>query len=153
MASKTGKAATQKSNQSTSKKGTQKDQGEKTSPETSTETTMDAGENLDSLLAMLDDEDLTDMDVDQAIEMIQEWHTILNEVETDGGQEIATSLKRLEKLLNDNADEADVGEVLTTVGAQVNEFANQAERGYKTKLHRLGKALTREGEELVGEEE
>ena len=154
MTSKTGKTETKKSNESVSKKEQNDNaQGDKKGQSVSSEESseeMDTGEELDSLLATLEEEDLTDMDLEQAVEMIDEWHSILNKSKEAELKEIGSNLKQLKKLLGaSKLKEADLAEVMTELGGQVDKFANNAERGYKTKLHRLGKALSSEGKDLV----
>jgi len=154
MTSKTGKTETKKSNESVSKKEQNDNaQGDKKGQSVSSEESseeMDTGEELDSLLATLEEEDLTDMDLEQAVEMIDEWHGILNKSKEAELKEIGSNLKQLKKLLGaSKLKEADLAEVMTELGGQVDKFANNAERGYKTKLHRLGKALSSEGKDLV----
>jgi hypothetical protein len=157
MTSKTGKAEAKKPKDSAAKKGKDNSTAEyeksqsnssKASPEEP-----DTGEELDNLLAMLEDEDLTDMDLEQAVEMIDEWHGILSKSKDAELAAIGNNLKQLKKLLDSNKlKEADLAEVMTQLGGQVDKFASSAERGYKTKLHRLGKALASEGKELESDD-
>ncbi len=154
MTSKTGKTEAKKSNESVAKKGKddsahEDKKSQSASSEASLEET-DTGEELDNLLTLLEEEALTDMDLDQAIEMIDEWHGILNKSKDADLKEIGSNLKQLKKLLGaSKIKEADLAEVMAELGSQVDKFANNAERGYKTKLHRLGKALSSEGKELA----
>jgi ABC-type transporter Mla subunit MlaD len=153
MTAKTGKSEAKKSSQSTAKKDqTQHEQEESTNQHTSSENSseeMDMGEELDELLTLLEEEDLTEVDLEQAAEMIDEWQGALSKSKDTELKEIGTSLKQLKKLVsNSKVKEEDLAEVLSQVGTQVNEYANNAERGFKTKLHRLGKALAGEGKEL-----
>lgn len=156
MTSKTGNEA-KKSNESTAKKGkddsaTEEKKSKSASSEDSSEE-MDTGEELDHLLAVLEDEDLTDMDLEQAAETIDEWNAILSKSKDADLKEIGTNLKQLKKLLGaSKIKEADLAEVMTQLGGQVDKYANNAERGYKTKLHRLGKALSGEGKELASDQ-
>jgi hypothetical protein len=157
MTSKTGKTGAKKSTESVAKKGKDDSahedrKSQSVSSEDSSEE-MDTGEELDSLLTMLEEEDLTDIDLEQAVEMIDEWHGILSKSKDAGLKEIGTNLKQLKKLLGSSKiKEADLAKVMTELGSQVDKFANNAERGYKTKLHRLGKAISGEGKELSSEE-
>ncbi|NJR39938.1 MAG: hypothetical protein HC781_15340 [Leptolyngbyaceae cyanobacterium CSU_1_4] len=150
------KTEAKKPNESTSKKGkddsAQEDQKSQSHPSEALSEEMDTGEELDNLLAMLEDEDLTDMDVEQAVEMIDEWNGILSKSKEAELKEVGNNLKQLKKLLGaSKIKEADLAEVMTELGKQVDTFANNAPRGYKTKLHRLGKALSGEGKELASE--
>ncbi|MBW4515773.1 MAG: hypothetical protein KME11_11155 [Timaviella obliquedivisa GSE-PSE-MK23-08B] len=157
MTSKTGKADAKKPNESTAKKGkddsAQEDKKSQSASSEASSEEMDTGEELDNLLTMLEDEDLTDMDLEQAVEMIDEWNSILGKSKDAELKEIGTNLKQLKKLLGSSKiKEADLAEVMTELGGQVDQYANNAERGYKTKLHRLGKALSGEGKELASEQ-
>lgn len=157
MTSKTGKAEDKKSNESTAKKGkdnsTAEDKKSKSTSSKAASEEMDTGEELDNLLAMLEDEDLTDIDLEQAVEMIDEWNGTLSKSEDADLKEIGSNLKQLKKLLGSSKlKEADLAEVMTQLGSQVDKFASNAERGYKTKLHRLGKALSSEGKELASDD-
>jgi ABC-type transporter Mla subunit MlaD len=154
MTAKTGKSESKKSTESAAKKDQNKhDQEEsksqsKSSADSSEE--MDMGEELDELLNMLEEEDLTDVDLEQAAEMIDEWQGVLSKSKDAQLKEVGASLKQLKKLVgNSKVKEEDLAEVLSQLGSQVDEYANNAERGFKTKLHRLGKALAGEGKELM----
>lgn len=154
MTSKASKTESKKSSESTAKKGedtsAQEDKKSQAASSEAASEEMDTGEELDNLLTMLEEEDLTDMDLEQAVEMIDEWHGILNKSKDAELKEIGSNLKQLKKLLGaSKIKEADLAEVMTNLGEQVDKFANNAERGYKTKMHRLGKALSSEGKELM----
>lgn len=157
MTSKTGKTEAKKSDESVAKNGKDDNvQEEKKSKLASSEDSseeMDTSEELDNLLTMLEDEDLTDIDLEQAVEMIDEWHGILSKSKDADLKEIGNNLKQLKKILGSSKiKEADLAEVKAELGGQVDKAANNAERGYKTKLHRLGKALSSEGKELASDE-
>lgn len=154
MISKASKTESKKSSESTAKKGedtsAQEDKKSQSASSEAASEEMDTGEELDSLLTMLEEEDLTDMNLEQAVEMIDEWHGILNKSKDAELKEIGSNLKQLKKLLGaSKIKEADLAEVMTNLGEQVDKFASNAERGYKTKMHRLGKALSSEGKELM----
>jgi ABC-type transporter Mla subunit MlaD len=114
----------------------------------------DAGQELDQLLEMLEESELTELDPEEAIEIIEEWHDILNESGDASLKAIGKSLNQLKKALSASKSKpGDIAEALTNLGEQTDEYANNAQRGYKTKLHQLGKALTRAGESLEETEE
>ena len=162
MTSKTGKTETgkteaKKSNESVAKNGkddsAEEEKKIKSASPNDSSGEMDTSEELDNLLTMLEDEDLTDMDLEQAVEMIDEWHGILNKSKDADLKEIGNNLKQLKKILGSSKiKEADLAEVMTELGGQVDKAANNAERGCKTKLHRLGKDLSSEGKELASDE-
>lgn len=153
MTSKTSENKGKKSSQTTAKKDQHDEAQESKKSQSASSEEMDRGEELDELLTMLEEEDLTDMDLEQAVEMIDEWHGVLNQSKDAELKEIGNNLKQLKKLLGaSKIKEADLAEVMASLGNQVDEFANNAERGHKTKLHQLGKALSREGKELMSNE-
>jgi ABC-type transporter Mla subunit MlaD len=152
MTAKTGKSESKKSTDSAAKKD-QHDREESKSQSKSSDPAseeMDMGEELDELLNMLEEEDLTDVDIEQAAGMIDEWQGVLSKSKDAQLKEVGASLKQLKKLVSSSkVKEEDLAEVLSQLGSQVDEYANNAERGFKTKLHRLGKALSGEGKELT----
>lgn len=114
----------------------------------------DESEELDELMELLEDGELTDLDPEEAIEMIDEWQEIVNESDDKGLKEIGKGLKQLKKALSaSNPKPANIAEALTHLGQQTDEYANEAGRGYKTKLHKLGKSLSKAGKSLEQEAE
>lgn len=109
----------------------------------------DEGQELDALLELLQDDDLISVDLDEAVNVIDEWYDILHSSKEPELKEIGNNLKQLKKhLTNKKADVTDITESLTQLGDQVNTYADDAERGYKTKLHKVGKALSKAGESI-----
>jgi hypothetical protein len=158
MTAKTGKTENKKSSQpADDKKQDKSEQGDSVTQSSSSKSSdeeMDMGEELDELLTMLEEEDLTDVDLEQAAEMIDEWQSVLSKSKDAELKEIGTNLKKLKKLVGSSkVKEIDLAEVLSELGTQVDAFANNAQRGYKTKLHRLGKALSGEGKDLMSEQD
>ncbi|MFM7424570.1 MAG: hypothetical protein ACKO7W_06180 [Elainella sp.] len=120
----------------------------------SIEAGIDEDQELDELLSLVESEELLDLDPEEAVEMIDEWHDILNESGDADLKEIGKSLKQLKKVLSASKSKpADISEALVSLGEQVNEYADNAQRGYKTKLHNLGKALSRAGKSADAAEE
>jgi hypothetical protein len=114
----------------------------------------DEGQELDALLKLLNDEDAVDMDMEAATEMIDHWQTTLQQSEEPEMQAIGETLKHLKKsLTGKKPKENEITELLSQVGSQVDDFATSAKRGYKTKLHTLGKTLKQISEELKEDEE
>lgn len=105
-------------------------------------------ERIDSLVEALEN-DLTSIDTDQALSIIDEWYTILHKSEEESIKEIANGLKQLKQVLKrSKAKGADIGEVLTKVGDQTTEAASSAGRGLKGRIQRLGKQLSKAGKSL-----
>jgi type VI protein secretion system component VasK len=115
---------------------------------------LDEGEELNVLLETFEDADLTEINLDSATGMIDEWYEILHKSKDAELKEIGNSLKQLKKVMSSNKSKgADIAEVLSQLGKQTDEYGNNAERGYKTKLHKLGKALTKAAHSLEKAEE
>ncbi|WP_316432369.1 KGG domain-containing protein [Leptolyngbya sp. NK1-12] len=113
----------------------------------------DEGEELDELLDILDEAELTDLDPEEGIEIIDQWHEILNDSGDAELKEIGKSLKQLKKVLSSSKSKPEaIAEALCQLGEQTNEYANNAQRGYKTKLHKLGKSLNKAGKSLEQQE-
>lgn len=156
-APKGGKSA-QKNGESSSKSHKEEPVAKKSKQDTSDvedEQEIDEGEELDALLEMLEGEDeLTAIDPEAAIEMLDEWQELIGKSKDENLKEINNGLKQLKKQLsNDKGKAADIAEVLSQLGEHVDNYANDAERGYKTKLHKLGKTLTKASKSLETEEE
>ena len=112
----------------------------------------DAGADLTQELASLSElfqGDLSEIELEDAIASIDQWHTILNKQKDAGIKELAGGLKGLKQLLKGGkASGHDIGEALAEVGHQTSELASEAEKGTKQPLQRLGKQLTQVGNSL-----
>lgn len=114
----------------------------------------DEGQELDELLDILEESELDELDPEEGVEIIDQWHEILNDSGDAELKEIGKSLKQLKKVLSSSKSKPEaIAEALSQVGEQTNEYANNAGRGYKTKLHKLGKALNKAGKSLEQQEE
>lgn len=90
--------------------------------------------------------DVTEVESDAAIDAIEEWVDFLKGHKEDGIKDLTASLKELKKLLKGKKSEAtDIAEVLHKLGEQTNAIGDEAERGVKGPLHKLGKALIAAG--------
>lgn len=93
--------------------------------------------------------DLTAIEPEAAIALIDEWEAAIKETKDDNLKAIDTSLKELKKQLKlKKADPAKLGEVLIQLGEHTNESADAAPRGTKGQLHKIGKALSKAGKAL-----
>jgi hypothetical protein len=143
-----------KRKEAASKGGSKKDDSKKddSEPKAEADETEDEGEELEELLSMVESGELTELDADEAVELIEEWHEILSESDDAGLKEIGKGLKQLKKALSASKSKpADIAEALTKLGEKTDEYADEAQRGYKTKLHTLGKALSKVGKSLEQE--
>lgn len=136
----------------TAHKGESAEDQSQSTKQADAETDHDESEELDELLDILGEGELTDLDPDEATSMIEEWQEILAESGDAGLKEIGKSLKQLQKALSASKSKpADIAAALSRLGEQTDEYANDAGRGYKTKLHKLGKALNKAGKSLEEE--
>ena len=114
----------------------------------------DQGEELDELLEAFEDGDLTAIDLDEATEMLDTWQETLSKSKEAGLKEVGASLKQLKKSLSSGkATAEDLTKQFTRLGEQIDAYASDAERGYKTKMHDLGRAFKRVARSLSAEEE
>lgn len=115
---------------------------------------LDESQELDELLNLLEETELTDFDPEEGTSLIDEWHEILSESDDKGLKEIGKSLAQLKKALTASKSKPEaIAEALTQLGEKTDKYADQAERGYKTKLHKLGKALSQAGKSLESAED
>ncbi len=143
------KAAASKGGKTSGKADDDSKSTESKSSKAATEVEDDESEDLDALLDAFEEGDLTAIDLDQATEMIEEWQETLSASKESGLKEIGSSLKKLTKSLSSGKAKAeDLVELLTHLGEQVDESANNADRGYKTKLHTLGRAFKKAAKSL-----
>jgi hypothetical protein len=114
----------------------------------------DQGEELDALLELLDNEDLGDIEIQSAVAMIDHWHDTLDKSDEPEMKEMAKALKSLKKTLSSKKPKAeDIAKLMEQLGSEIDDFATAAKRGYKTKLHTLGKALQQASESLQSDKE
>lgn len=102
-------------------------------------------QELDSLLSAFEG-DLSAIDTDAALGLIDEWYGSLHKAKEPEFKEISSSLKDLKQLLKGNkATGHEIGEVLVEIGEQTTDIASEADKGLKTKLQKLGKLLKKAG--------
>jgi ABC-type transporter Mla subunit MlaD len=101
----------------------------------------DDGTDLESLLEVLEG-DVTQIDPEEAIEVIDEWHEALKGTKDEGLKAVNHSLTELKKLLKSKkADPAKLAEVLTQLSHHTDQAADSAERGTKGQLREASKAI------------
>lgn len=102
-------------------------------------------EHIDSLVETLEG-DLTSLNTETALGAIDEWYTLLHKSDDENLKEIANGLKELKQLLKrSKAKGSDIGEALTKLGEQTTEAAQEAVRGLKGPIKKLGKLLSKTG--------
>lgn len=104
--------------------------------------------NISELVEILEG-DVTSLEPEAAIAVIDEWEAVLKGSKDAGLKEIDSSLKQLKKLLKGSKTQAaDLSEVLVQLGHQTTEAAAEAERGTKGQLQKVGKSLSKIGKSL-----
>jgi septal ring factor EnvC (AmiA/AmiB activator) len=105
----------------------------------------DSSQELDELIETLNG-DLSAVEPEAALDIVEQWHGLLNKAKEPELKEIASSLKQLQKLLKSGKAEAhEIGEVLEQLGEQTSDCASAADKGAKNTLQKLGKQLTKVG--------
>lgn len=105
-------------------------------------------EQFESMTEMLDT-DLTHVDTEQAIAVIDEWYALLHKSGDEQFKEIANHLKQLKQSLSKGKTDQ-ISELLTQLGEQTVAAASEAHRGLKGPIQRFGKLLSKTGKSLEG---
>jgi hypothetical protein len=156
--------ATESSEKSQDKKGTAAHKGDKNQHENDKSTARleknssakddsEILQKLDSLLEFLQS-DLSSTKPDAALEMVDEWYSLVHQSRQPELKEIASGLKELQKLLkHDEVTGHDLGELLIHLGEQTGDVASEADKGLKTPLQRAGNQVAKVGQSLAKEED
>lgn len=106
-------------------------------------------EEIDSVVELLE-EDLTKTDSGVALEAIDKWYKLLQKSDAKNLQEIANELKELKQVLSRKSPKAsDISNILEKLGEQTTAAGQEAKRGFKGSLQRLGKFLSKTGKSLA----
>ena len=106
-------------------------------------------EHIDSLVETLEAEDLASVDTGVTTNAIDEWYALLHKSEGENLKEIANGLKELKQILKrSKATGPEIGAALTKLGEQTTTAANEAGRGLKGPVKKLGKILSKVGKSL-----
>ncbi|HEY9620073.1 MAG TPA: hypothetical protein V6C78_06875 [Crinalium sp.] len=104
--------------------------------------------DVDALLETLHG-DVTAVEPEEGIQVIDQWLAVLKVSKEDGVKEIASHLQQLKKLLKlKKADPAEISETLTQLGEETESFGADAPRGLKGPVQKLGKALVKAGKSI-----
>ncbi len=109
-------------------------------------------EKLDSLSEILRN-DVESVSPNDTFKLIDEWHSLIKKSKGMESKEIASGLKELQKLLQQDDAGHDIGELLSHLGTQTSEMASEAEKGLKNPLKHLGKQLSKVGTSLSKEDD
>ncbi|MFN6569823.1 hypothetical protein [Dendronalium sp. ChiSLP03b] len=105
-------------------------------------------EEIDSVIETFE-EDLTQVETDVALGSIDKWYNLLHKSDNESLQEIANGLKQLKQVLkHKNPKSSDISPILEKLGEQTTTVGQEAKRGFKGPLQRLGKLLSRTGKSL-----
>jgi ABC-type transporter Mla subunit MlaD len=106
-------------------------------------------EDINTLVETLEEGDVTSLEVDDAVGMIDMWHNLVQKADGQAFEEIASSLKDLKQVLKRSSAKPEaIAEVLTKLGEQTSEVASEAPRGFKTVIQKLGKQLSAAGKQI-----
>jgi hypothetical protein len=110
-------------------------------------------QKLESLAQLLKGE-ISTIDPDAALKMIDELHGLVQKAKQPEAKEIEAMLKELQKLLKRKEPNGfELGELISNLGEQTTQIATQSELGLKTPLQHLGKRLTKIGRSLSKSED
>ncbi|WP_373544568.1 hypothetical protein [Chamaesiphon sp.] len=131
-----------------------KKKSEKSSKSATSESKHDEpAQKLESLSVALQGE-LSSIDPDAALKMIDELHGLVHQSKQPEAKEIATGLKELQKQLKRKEPSGhELGELIGHLGEQTSEIAAGAEKELKAPLQRLGKQLVKVGRSLAKAED
>ncbi len=105
-------------------------------------------EEIESLTETLED-GLGEVDKEAATSSIDTWYNLLHKSEDENIKEIANGLKELKHALKlKNPKSADISNILSKLGEQTVAAAQDARRGFKGPVQRLGKLLSKSGKSL-----
>jgi hypothetical protein len=108
----------------------------------------DWSQQIDELINALNG-DLGELQSEQAIALIDEWHGLLHQSKDDGAEVLAGHLKQLRQLVKGNkASGHDIGEALAELGSETTHIVGDLEKGQKQSVQKLGKQLSRVGNAL-----
>ncbi|RCJ42030.1 hypothetical protein A6770_35440 [Nostoc minutum NIES-26] len=106
-------------------------------------------EEIDSAIEIFE-EDLTQIETDVALGSVDKWYNLLHKSDNESLQEIANGLKQLKQVLkHKNPKPSDISPILEQLGEQTTTVGQEAKRGFKGPLQRLGKLLSRTGKSLA----
>lgn len=114
---------------------------------------LDVNQEIDELVQTLQG-DLSEIDVESGLSLIDHWHGVLNKVKEPAAKDLASSLKDLQKMLKGGkATGHEISEALIHLGEQTAEFRADGEKGSKQSVQKLGKQLRKAGTSIAKAED
>lgn len=111
-------------------------------------------EQFDTLVEQVESDELTSMEADQAVGMIDQWMNLLNKTEGEQFHQVANSLKELKQALKrNNAKPEAIAKSLSHVAEQTSALASDAPRGFKGVIQKLGKQLANTAKSMTSGDE
>lgn len=138
----------QEKHETTAKSDNKEEKAAKGSKNDGSHESGDWSQQIDELVNALNG-DLSEIQSEQAIALIDEWHGLLNKSKDDGAKALAGHLKELKQLVKGGkASGHDIGEALAELGSQTTHIAGDLEKGQKQSVQKLGKQLSKVGNAL-----
>jgi predicted RND superfamily exporter protein len=110
-------------------------------------------EQLDALMEKAEEDELTSLDTEEAIGVIDTWYNLLSKAEGEQFHAVADSLKHLKQVLKrGNAKPETIAKALSQVGEQTTELSSEVPRGFKGIIKKLGRQLNQASESLADAE-
>jgi phosphopantetheine adenylyltransferase len=113
----------------------------------------DLGKKIESLHSTLSG-DLSSIESEAALNLIDEWHDILHKAKEPEIKELSSHLKQLKQLLKGGKATAhEISDILSEIGEQTSEYATDVDKEIKNPLRQIGKQLSKLGNSLAKAEE
>jgi phosphopantetheine adenylyltransferase len=107
-------------------------------------------QEINSLVETFDD-GLGEVDKEAATSSIDTWYNVLHKSEDESIKEIAEGLKQLKHALKlKNPKGAEISSILSKLGEQTVAASQEAKRGFKGPIQRLGKLLSKSAKSIEG---
>lgn len=144
----------QEKKQSSGKENSEASSSNKATAEKSNQKSdFDANSEMEQLVSALDN-NITEIEIEDAIHLIDEWHSFLTKTKEADVKELAGELKELQKMLKGGkATGHEISEQLIHIGEQTAEFSSDAEKGSKQAVQKLGKQLRKAGTSIAKAED
>ena len=113
----------------------------------------DVDQEINELLQALES-DISTTETESTLSLIDRWYSFLHKSKEPEVKELASGLKELQKMLKSGkATGHEISEELIHIGEQTTEFSDDAEKGLKQTVQRLGKQLRKAGTSIAKAED